>query len=268
VTTPANAVFISGGGSGIGRYLARHYAGRGLPVAVFDLAIPESVRDELARLPGSPALSFHEVDVCDAAGLEAAARAAVGVAGAPGLAINCAGIQIAGRFADLSEAQFSRVIDINLKGSRNFAAAVLPHMERGSKLALVASLAGLVSNYAYSAYNASKFGVVGLAGALRLECLPRGIDVAAICPPEVDTPMVEEELKSMDPITRELKQVAGTLDLESAGKEIIAGLAGSDFLVIPGTRARWVARLSRWFPGLLRRKTDAVITRMTAGGSN
>jgi NAD(P)-dependent dehydrogenase (short-subunit alcohol dehydrogenase family) len=265
VTTPANAVFISGGGSGIGRYLAGHYAGRGFPVAVFDLAIAEPVRDELARLPGSPALSFHEVDVCDAAGLEAAARAAVGVAGQPRLAVNCAGIQIAGRFLDLSEAQFSRVIDINLKGSRNFAAAVLPHMGRGSKLALVASLAGLVANYAYSAYCASKFGVVGLAGALRLECVPRGIDVAVVCPPEVDTPMVEEEFRTMDPITRELKQVAGTLDLESAGREIIAGLAGSDFLVIPGARARLVARLSRWLPGLVRRKTERIVRKMASG---
>lgn len=90
MTHSANAVFISGGGSGIGRYLARHYASRGLPVAVFDLAIAESVRGELTRLPGSTAFSFHEVDVCDAAGLEAAAIAAVDAVGVPRLAINCA----------------------------------------------------------------------------------------------------------------------------------------------------------------------------------
>jgi len=63
-------------------------------------------------------------------------------------------------------------VDINLKGSRNFAAAVLPHMASGSRLVLLASLAGLVGNYAYAAYNASKFGVVGLASALRIEYKP------------------------------------------------------------------------------------------------
>ena len=47
-------------------------------------------------------------------------------------------------------------------------------------LALIASLAGLVPGYHYAAYNASKFGVVGLAGALRLEYIARGIEVSAV----------------------------------------------------------------------------------------
>ena len=75
------------------------------------------------------------------------------------------------------------------------------------------------------------------------------------------TPVVEEELKTMDPITYELKQVAGTLDLDTACKEIFAGLEKGDFYIIPGFRARMVWRLNRWFPGLLRRKTDKIILR-------
>ncbi len=261
-----NTVFISGGGSGIGRQLARHYAARGSAVAVFDLRIDERVRHGLAPLNQPASLFFHEVDVRDAEALRAAVIDAITVAGPPRLAIHCAGVQAAGRFLDLTEEQFRHVIDVNLVGSRNFAAATLPQMQPGSKLALVASLAGLLANYAYSAYCASKFGVVGLAGVLRLECLQRGIDVAAICPPEVDTPMVEEELKTMDPITRELKQVVGTLDLESACREITAGLERDEFLIIPGARARMIARLGRWFPGLLRSRTDAVVLRMAADG--
>ena len=263
-----DTVFITGGGSGIGRQLAGHYAARGSAVAVFDLRIDERVRDALSALNQPASFFFHEVDVRDAAALRAAACGAVAALGTPRLAIHCAGVQAAGRFLDLSEEQFARVIDVNLIGSRNFAAAMLPHMQPGSKLALVASLAGLVANYAYSAYCASKFGVLGLAGVLRLECLPRGIDVVAICPPEVDTPMVEEELKTMDPITRELKQVAGTLDLETACREITAGLQRDEFLVIPGARARMIARLGRWFPGLLRRRTDAVVLGMAADGKH
>ncbi len=263
--TPKDTVFISGGGSGIGNHLARHYAGLGARIALFDLRIGEGVRGELAGLGDPAALSFHEVDVRDPAALEAAARSAVAALGRPRLAVNCAGVQDADRFPDLPADRFFRVVDINLMGSRNFAAAVLPHMERGSKLALVSSLAGLVPNYAYTAYSASKFGVVGLAGALRMEYLPAGIDVAVICPPEVDTPMVEEELKTMDPVTRQLKQVAGTLDLESACREILAGLERRQFMIIPGSRARMVARLARWFPGLLQRRTDKIILKSGAG---
>lgn len=257
-------VFVSGGGSGIGLFLTKHFCAKGARVAIFDLRVSEAVRGELGALANPSALSFHEVDVRDADALEAAAGEATAALGSPTLAVNSAGIQLAAPFLELSAEQFSRVLDINLLGSRNFAAAVLPHMQPGAKLVLVASLAGLVSNYTYAAYNASKFGVVGLAGALRMECLPRGIDVAVICPPEVETPMVEEELKTMDPITRELKQVAGTLDLETACEEILAGIEGDDFLVIPGARARMIERLNRWFPGLLRRQTNKIIKRMTA----
>ena len=263
MTVQQQVVFISGGGSGIGLCLALHFCQKGARVAVFDLHISDGVRDQLSALADPAALSLHEVDLREAEALETAARAAVDALAPPTLAVNSAGIQLAAPFLELSAEQFSRVLDINLLGSRNFAVATLPHMQRGAKLALVASLAGLVSNYNYTAYNASKFGVVGLAGALRMECLPRGIDVAVICPPEVDTPMVEEEQKTMDPITRELKQIAGTLDLETACREIIAGLEGQKFLIIPGARARIVARLSRWLPGLTRRKSDRLIMKMS-----
>jgi len=264
---PRDTVFIGGGGSGIGNHLARRYAGRGARVALFDLRIPENVRNELTGQGDPDTHLFHEVDIRDVAGLETAVRQAVATLGAPRLALNCAGVQDAGRFLTLSAERYSRVVDINLKGSRNFAAAVLPHMHRGSKLALVSSLAGLVANYAYTAYSASKFGVVGLPGALRMECLAAGIEVAVICPPEVATPMVEEELKTMDPITRELKQLAGTLDLETACREILEGLEKHRFLIIPGYRARMLARLARWFPGFMQRRTDKVILRHAANGS-
>lgn len=259
-------VFISGGGSGIGLFLARHFAGQGAALAVFDLAIDDAVRRELTALAAPAAVGFYEMDIRSAETVEDAARAAATTLGAPTLAINSAGIQLAAPFLDISAEQFANVLNTNLLGSRHFAAAVLPLMGRGAKLALVASLAGLLPNYAYTAYNASKYGVIGLAGALRMECLPRGIDVAVICPPEVDTPMVERERETMHPVTRELKQAAGSLDLATAGREIIAGLEGGKYLVIPGARARMLDRLNRWFPGLLRRKADRLIVTITSGG--
>src|SRR3546814_14475196 len=66
--------------------------------------------------------------------------------GAPQLAINSAGIIINKVLAETTAAEFSRVVDVNLNGSFNFAAAVLPTMGKGSRLALIASMAGLTSN--------------------------------------------------------------------------------------------------------------------------
>ena len=254
-----NTIYISGGGSGIGLYFAKKSAADGAKISIFDLRISEEVRLELTQLAGADALDFHELDICDSPVVSEAAEKSAVKLGGPDLALNCAGIQISKPFLELSSEEFNRVININLIGSRNFAAAVLPHMGRGSRLAFVASLAGVISNYTYAAYNASKFGVVGLAGAVRMDSIARGIEVSVICPPEVMTPMVEEELKTMDPITFELKQVAGTLDLDTACKEIFAGLEKGDFYIIPGFRARMIWRLNRWFPGLLRSKTDKII---------
>lgn len=62
----------------------------------------------------------------------------------------------------------------------------------------------------------------------------------------------------MTPITYELKQAAGTLDLDTACREIFAGLERGDFYIIPGFRARMIWRLSRWFPGILRARTDKI----------
>jgi len=261
-----NSIFISGGGSGIGLYFARKFATEGAKIAIFDLRISEAVRGELTQLAGAGGMAFHELDICDSPAVSGAAEQAAANIGGPQLAINCAGIQISKPFLELSSDEFNRVININLIGSRNFAAAVLPHMGRGSRLAFVASLAGIVSNYTYAAYNASKFGVVGLAGAVRMDVIARGIEVSVICPGEIMTPMVEEELKTMDPITFELKQVAGTLDLDTACREIFAGLERGDFYIIPGFRARMVWRLTRWFPGLLRKKTDKIILGNSAEG--
>jgi 3-dehydrosphinganine reductase len=254
-----NTIYISGGGSGIGLYFARKFASVGAKVAIFDLRIIDEVRNELVQLSGADALAFHELDICDDRAVTAAAEESAEKLGGADLALNCAGIQISKPFLELSADEFTRVVNINLIGSRNFAAAVLPHMGSGSRLAFVASLAGLISNYSYAAYNASKFGVVGLAGAVRMDTIARGIEVSIICPPEVMTPMVEEELKTMDPITFELKQVAGTLDLDTACQEIMAGLEKGDFYIIPGFKARMIWRLNRWFPGLLRNKTDKII---------
>ncbi len=77
-----------------------------------------------------PDALFVEVDVRDAAGVETAVNQGVAQIGAPDVAINSAGVQVARPFLEISSEHFDFVIDVNLKGSRNFAAAVLPHMRQ------------------------------------------------------------------------------------------------------------------------------------------
>ncbi len=213
--------FVTGGGSGIGLRLAELLAQRGTRLALFDLRFSDEVRSRLTR--AAQGSVFHEVDVRNADALEAAVRAAIAVVGPPRLAINSAGVQRNRTFLELPATDFDLVVDVNLRGSRNFAAAVLPHMAAGANLVLLASLAGLVGNYGYAAYNASKFGVVGLASALRIECKPRGIDVSVVCPPEVVTPMVLEERKTASPVSMATKDFAGVVELDDLCNDILRG---------------------------------------------
>lgn len=255
--------FVTGGASGIGRHIATMLAGAGSAVAVFDRTVPPELRDEIdrERPAGTPRTMACEVDVTDAAELAAAVRAAVAAVGAPALALNSAGISRNDEFATAQQADFEQTIAVNLLGSRNFAAAVLPVMRRGDRLALIASLAGITGGYTYAGYAASKAGVIGLAKVLRLEYAPLGIGVSVICPPEIMTPMVERYATTMHPATRALKDVAGTLPIDVACAEMLDGLARGRFMVIPGRRARRAARLQRYLPD---RVSQAVADRIVA----
>ena len=241
-------VYVTGAAKGIGRRLAELALEAGSDVAAFDATTDGFA--ELESLAERHARKFAgaQVDVRDAAGLEAAVSEVVQRIGPPDLAINSAGIQLAKPFEELTAEEFTRVIEVNLVGSRNFAAAVLPRMTAGARLALVASLAGLVPNYSYAAYGASKYGIVGLAEVLRIEYAPRGIGVSVICPPEVETDLVAEERRTMHPVSRALKATAGTLDVDTACREIFAGLEREQFMIVPSRRARAVAWVGRYVP--------------------
>lgn len=249
--------FLTGGGSGIGLRLAEQLAQRNVRLAVFDRKIADAVRQRLGAL--APGSVFHEVDVRDAATLDALVRTAVATIGAPQLAINCAGVQRARVFEELTVEDFDFVVGINLHGSRNFAAAVLPHLSPGASLVFIASLAGLVGNYGYTAYSASKFGVVGLASALRLEYRPRGVSVTVVCPPEVETPMVVEERRTAPAITMQSKQFAGAVSLDQLCGDILRGAARGDWLVVSGFKARLTHLIARLAPGLMNRLADRMV---------
>ncbi|MGI9295791.1 MAG: SDR family NAD(P)-dependent oxidoreductase [Pseudomonadales bacterium] len=246
---------ISGGASGIGLAIAKALLADGANLTILDLNIPDAKQQELGaqKKAANQEILSVEVNIADAPSVRSAVQAGVEKFGAPDFALNCAGINLTGNFAHINDDDFARVINVNLLGSRNFAHAVLPHMQAGAQFALLASLGGILANYAYSAYSSSKFGVMGLANVLRTEYAAVGIGVSAICPPEVPTPMVAEEHKSMHPAQRALKDSGGVVDLVDLVPYVLDhALLKKNFLIIPGTQAKlmyWVSRLLplRWF---------------------
>ncbi|UCH28669.1 MAG: SDR family NAD(P)-dependent oxidoreductase, partial [Myxococcales bacterium] len=255
---------ITGAASGIGLQLAQDLAKSGTDLILMDLDVPADVLDRVrsARQEASQIVEAIAVDVAEEAAVAQAVDLAMSMAPTPDLVIHSAGIQIAKPFEELASEEFRRVIEVNLMGSRNVAAALLPRLQPGARFAFISSLGGLIPNYSYSAYAASKYGVVGLAGTLRLEYEPRGVHVSLICPPEVDTPMVIDERRTMHPANKALKELAGRLTVETAARRILDGLARGDFLVIPSGRARFAYALDRFLPrSVAHRITDLFVRR-------
>lgn len=243
-------VIITGGGSGLGHGLASRYLKKGSIVSALDLHFGPEQKAELeaiSHISGSEC-HFYTVNVTDAESVKDAVTKAVATSGAPDLAINSAGILINKTLEDTTPEAFKKVIDVNLNGSFNFASAIMPLMKPGSQIALIASVAGLISNYGYTAYGASKFGVVGLATTLRYEYEHKGIKVSCVCPPEVKTPMVAEEHANGDPVSLELKKFAGSMEPEDACDQMFTGIESKKWMIIPSFEAKSLIFISRVLP--------------------
>jgi len=264
--------YITGAGSGIGLEMARRYARQGTNLALFDLRFNDSVRQEFEttceQYGGS--LSLAEGDVTDAASLAQRVSEANKAVGEPDLVLHCAGINLTGPFTKIPDGEFEKVVNVNLMGTYNLVRAVLPLLQsrarssaQSPRLVVIASMAGLVGNYGYASYCASKFGVIGLAQTLRMELKPEGIRVQVICPPEVDTPMVHEEHKTIHPVTLKLKLMAGALSLDEAIDGIMKGMQGRGFLIIPGVKAKLTYWMTRLVPTRLSYATVDRIVRET-----
>ena len=239
---------ITGAGSGLGHGIAERLLKRGVKVSVLDLGISDE-RATVLNAAGS-VWQHHACDVTKLDSVKAAVDAAIAAFGPAELAVNFAGVGASASFAEMADAELYRVMEINVTGTYHFARAIMPHLRKGDRLALTASMAGIAANYGYTSYSTSKFAVLGLASTLRMEYEPHGIHISVICPPEVMTPMVVEEIAKGNKISLDIKKVAGSLQPDFACDKILDGLLAGTWMIIPGFKAKATAFAARRMPGL------------------
>ncbi len=176
--------YVTGASSGIGAACARRFVDEGATVAGFDRQDPAE---------GHPLAGFWTLDVRDEAAITAAVAAAVEDVGAPTILVNAAGVSGSAGVTDLDEAEWDRIVDINLKGTYLVSKYVVPHLLAAGTGSVVnlASIEGLEGLPAQAAYNASKGGVVLLTRNMAIDYGPSGVRVNCLCPGYIETPMTE-----------------------------------------------------------------------------
>jgi len=248
--------YIVGGSSGIGLATANLLSAKGAHVIIFARRKDhlESALEEITSCGISKAQRFScmQMDVSNRADVEAVMSTAVAKFGAPEVLINCAGRAYPHYFKDVTYEQFDETMKVNLYGIWNTVSVLVPHMkERGGYIVNTSSMAGLIGVFGYTDYSASKFAIIGFSEALRSELKQYGITVSVLCPPDTDTPGLDEENKTKPEETKAVSASAGLMQPDEVARALIKGMQKEKFLIIPGFNGKSTFMIKRLFPRLV-----------------
>jgi NAD(P)-dependent dehydrogenase (short-subunit alcohol dehydrogenase family) len=263
--------FVTGGASGIGAALTTKLVDEGAEVWIADRQI--GAAQELAQRLNSGAGKAHaiELDVRSYPSFESAVAEAVQQSGRIDYLFNNAGIGVYGEVDSYTLDDWNDVFDVNLRGVAYGIQAVYPIMIRqhSGHIVNTASMAGLVATPGMGSYTATKYAVVGISKALRVEAERHGVQVSAFCPGVIRTPIMtggqygriniagvsDEEFRKFGERLRPMTPES------FAERALRAVLRGDAIIVVPG---RWKALwyLERLSPALSMRAARLQLKRI------
>lgn len=189
-----HVVWITGGGTGIGRAMALEFADRGAQVAISGRRgdkLEEVVADIEKRGGRGIAVTC---DVTDHEDVDRAVEAVVEKLGKLDVAVANAGYSVAGRIETLSAEEWRRQFDVNVVGLTSTVRSALPHLrESKGRMVLIGSVAGVVASPGVGAYHASKYAVRAIGQVLAMELAGSGVTCTTVQPG-----FVESEITKVD----------------------------------------------------------------------
>jgi NAD(P)-dependent dehydrogenase (short-subunit alcohol dehydrogenase family) len=186
----SRSVLITGGAGGMGLATAGRFTSMADRVMLADI--------DAARLHAVEGESISTVvtDVSSVADCDHMVAETLARHGGLDILVCAAGLWVEGPTVEMTEDQWDRTIDVNLKGAFfSCVAAIPPLIASQGSIVLISSDYGLVGGPGAAIYCASKFGVNGLMRSLALELAPKGVRVNSVCPADVETPMLEGQAR-------------------------------------------------------------------------
>jgi len=251
------AIFISGGGSGIGQAIAQRFAAAGWAIGLGDVS--DKGMEETAVLLPEGAFC-HRFDVRDRDAWDEALKAFADTAGRIDVLANNAGVPLGGPLAELTKEEIDRTLDINLRGAIYGAQAAYPFLKAsapGSCLLNTASAAALYGMANQSIYGATKAGVKSLTETLDAEWAEDGIKVRSLMPSFIDTPLLKHPPNASRNIS--IRQAVEEAGLEFTPVEVVAenawdAVRGDKVHYVVGATAKKMRFAAKWTPGKLRKR--------------
>jgi short-subunit dehydrogenase len=236
---------VTGAASGMGRLSAGRLADAGAQVAAVD--VDEAGLETLVR--DHPSVHPLPCDVSDPQAVERLVAEVEDDLGPLDRVMSAAAIAPSGLLAEQSADEVNRLMRINYGGVVNVACAVLPRMlqRRSGDLVNFGSLAGWVPSIYLGAYSATKFAVNSFSEVLWHEHRGSGVRILCVCPPVVDTPMLDQMRGGAEKMVGESPKIQPEEVLDAVEE----GLEAGECFVFPGrgTKAAW--RVRRFAPGLI-----------------
>jgi 3-oxoacyl-[acyl-carrier protein] reductase len=184
---------VTGGAAGIGETISRQLAEHGATVIIYDM--DEVKANDLCRelVAEGKKCEAYKVDVSSFESTQTVAKELKAKHGKIDILVNNAGITKDQLLLRMSEEEFDKVLDVNLKGAWNMIKSVVPFMTkaRSGKIINMASVSGLIGNVAQANYSASKAGLIGLTKSVAREFAKRNITCNAVAPGFIETKMTE-----------------------------------------------------------------------------
>ncbi|MCM8799342.1 MAG: 3-oxoacyl-[acyl-carrier-protein] reductase [Candidatus Omnitrophica bacterium] len=202
---------ITGGARGIGREIAYLFAKEGCFVVIADINLEEAIKTKQDFQKENLFLEVLELDVSEYLEVEEAVNKILDKFKRIDILVNNAGITRDNLILRMSQEEWDKVIDINLKGTFNCIKAVSRVMikQRYGKIINIASVVGLIGNSGQANYSASKAGIIALTKTVAKELASRNINVNAVAPGFIDTEMtaklpqdIKEKMLSQIPLAR------------------------------------------------------------------